>query len=58
MVLHSRLVRYVVPFLALLPAVWGDEVLDLQNEGRPQVDAMIAKSKTCTKEKLKVRREW
>jgi len=31
---------------------------DLQTKGRPAIDAAIAKSKTCTKEKLQVRREW
>jgi tyrosinase len=35
-----------------------DPVLALQNQGRPQIDAAIAKSATCTKDKLQVRREW
>ena len=51
--------RSSIAWLALLPLVWaGDVVLDLQNEGRSQVNAMVAKSKTCTKEKLQIRREW
>ncbi|KAL2256431.1 hypothetical protein VTK26DRAFT_1693 [Humicola hyalothermophila] len=36
----------------------GDAVLDLQNQGRPNIDAQIAKSATCTQDKLQVRREW
>jgi tyrosinase len=47
-----------VPWLLLAPLVTGDAVLDLQNKGRPAIDARIAKSATCTKEKLRVRREW
>ncbi|KAK1758292.1 hypothetical protein QBC47DRAFT_440839 [Echria macrotheca] len=47
-----------VPWLLLASLVCGDAVLDLQNKGRPAVDAQIAKSKTCTKDKLQVRREW
>ncbi|OAA60536.1 putative domain, di-copper centre [Niveomyces insectorum RCEF 264] len=39
-------------------ATKADAVLDLQKKGRPQLDAAIAKSKTCTKEKLEIRREW
>ena len=44
--------------LGLLGAVQGDAVKDLQDKGRPSIDAAIAKSKTCTKEKLQVRKEW
>ncbi|KAF2270213.1 Di-copper centre-containing protein [Lojkania enalia] len=36
----------------------ADAVGDLQAKGRPNIDAAIAKSKTCTKEKLQVRKEW
>lgn len=36
----------------------ADVVSDLATKGRPAVDAAIAKSTTCTKEKLQVRREW
>ncbi|KAL2268832.1 hypothetical protein VTJ83DRAFT_3678 [Remersonia thermophila] len=44
---------------ALLAGVASaDPVLDLQNQGRPQIDAALARSSTCTKEKLQVRREW
>ncbi|KAH6628199.1 hypothetical protein F5144DRAFT_493509 [Chaetomium tenue] len=48
----------VIPWLLLAGLVSGDAVLDLQNKGRPNIDAQLAKSKTCTKENLKVRREW
>jgi tyrosinase len=50
---------------ALLTVVWllsvlvsADAVGDLQTKGRAAVDAAIAKSTTCTKDKVKVRREW
>ncbi|KAL1841066.1 hypothetical protein VTJ49DRAFT_7450 [Mycothermus thermophilus] len=36
----------------LAGAASADPVLDLQNQGRPQIDAAIAKSSKCTKEKL------
>jgi tyrosinase len=38
--------------------VQADAVGDLQTKGRAAVDAAIAKSTTCTKDKLKVRKEW
>ncbi|KAH6854785.1 hypothetical protein B0I37DRAFT_39569 [Chaetomium sp. MPI-CAGE-AT-0009] len=47
-----------VPWLLLAGLASGDAVLDLQNKGRPNIDAQLAKSKTCTKENLQVRREW
>jgi len=47
-----------VPWLLLMSLVNGDAVSDLQNKGRTAIDAALAKSKTCTKEKLQVRREW
>ncbi|KAF2686250.1 Di-copper centre-containing protein [Lentithecium fluviatile CBS 122367] len=45
-----------VSFLSVL--VSGDAVGDLQTKGRAAVDATIAKSTTCTKDKVKVRKEW
>jgi tyrosinase len=36
----------------------ADAVSDLATKGRPAVDAVVAKSTTCTKDKLQVRREW
>lgn len=48
-----------MPWLLLTPdLVSGDAVKDLQDRGRPNLDAAIARSSTCTKEKLQVRREW
>ncbi|KAH8887627.1 Di-copper centre-containing protein [Thozetella sp. PMI_491] len=47
-----------VPWLLLSSLVSADVVLDLQKKGRPNVDAQLAKSTTCTKEKLQVRQEW
>ncbi|KAH7125506.1 hypothetical protein B0J11DRAFT_308009 [Dendryphion nanum] len=45
--------------LSLLSALCAaDAVSDLQTKGRPALDAQLAKSKTCTKDKLQVRREW
>jgi tyrosinase len=45
-----------ISFLSALCA--ADAVGDLQTKGRAALDAQLAKSKTCTKEKLQVRREW
>lgn len=39
-------------------AAYTDAVLDLQRKGRAQLDAALAQSKTCTKEKLSIRREY
>jgi tyrosinase len=36
----------------------ADAVGDLQTKGRAAIDAAIVKSATCTKDKLRVRREW
>ncbi|KAH7065964.1 hypothetical protein BKA63DRAFT_426984 [Paraphoma chrysanthemicola] len=36
----------------------ADVVSDLATKGRPNIDAAIAKSTTCTKDKLRVRKEW
>jgi tyrosinase len=45
--------------LSLLSAFCvADAVTDLQTKGRAAVDAEVAKSTTCTKDKLKVRKEW
>lgn len=38
--------------------VVADAVGDLQTKGRAAVDAAIAKSTICTKNKVKVRKEW
>lgn len=45
--------------LSVLSALCAaDAVSDLQQKGRAAVDAQIAKSTTCTKDKLQVRKEW
>jgi len=36
----------------------ADAVNDLEAKGRPALDAAMAKSTTCSKDKLAVRREW
>ncbi|KAK0656242.1 hypothetical protein B0T16DRAFT_316403 [Cercophora newfieldiana] len=54
----SALALLAVPWLLLMSLVSGDAVGDLQTKGRAALDAALAKSKTCTKEKLQVRREW
>ena len=36
----------------------ADPVRDLEIKGRVQLDALIAKSETCSQEKLLVRKEW
>jgi tyrosinase len=45
-----------VSLLSVLCA--ADAVSDLAAKGRPNIDAAIAKSTTCTKDKLRVRKEW
>lgn len=47
-----------VQWLLLVSFVSGDAVGDLLKKGRPSLDALVAKSKTCTKERLEIRREW
>lgn len=45
--------------LSLLSSlVVADAVSDLAAKGRPNVDAAIEKSTTCTKANLRVRKEW
>ena len=36
----------------------ADPVDDLATKGRPALDAQLAKSKACTEDKLRVRKEW
>ncbi|KUJ22160.1 Di-copper centre-containing protein [Mollisia scopiformis] len=38
--------------------VSADAVLDLQTKGKPALLAQLAKSTTCTKDKIMVRKEW
>lgn len=45
--------------LQLLSVVLAaDAVSELAAKGRASVDAVVAKSTTCTKDKLRVRKEW
>lgn len=44
--------------ILLATLVRGDAVSDLWNKGKPALDAQLTTSKTCTKDKLLVRREW
>jgi len=44
--------------LFLVVSVYGDAVSDLWDKGKAALDAQLAKSTTCTKDKLLVRREW
>jgi tyrosinase len=57
--LSLRAVYALLAFVSLLSTLCAaDAVSDLATKGRPAVDAVIAKSTTCTKDKLQVRREW
>ena len=52
-----RLLRFFSS-AALAGVVAADAVKDLQDQGRPALDAVIEQSTTCSKDKLEVRREW
>ncbi|KAF2477543.1 Di-copper centre-containing protein [Lindgomyces ingoldianus] len=54
----QRLFALLVSFSLLSAVCTADAVKDLQDKGRAAVDAVVAKSTTCTKDKLRVRREW
>lgn len=54
----ARLLLAAPGLLSLAGLAAADAVLDLQEKGRPNIDAQIALSETCTQEKLAVRREW
>ncbi|KAK4218933.1 hypothetical protein QBC37DRAFT_304492 [Rhypophila decipiens] len=47
-----------VSWLSLFGLVSADAVNDLFKKSKPNLDAQLAKSKTCTKDKLEVRKEW
>ncbi len=53
-----RLLELALSWAAIATLVSGDAVMDLVTKGRPQIDDYMATSKTCTKEKLRVRKEW
>lgn len=46
---------WLLLFVALASA---DAVTDLQTKGKPALLAQLAKSTTCTKDKIVVRKEW
>ncbi|KXX76751.1 Tyrosinase [Madurella mycetomatis] len=54
----SLVALLAAPWFMLSGLVSADAVADLEKQGRPSIDAQIAQSATCTKEKLQVRREW
>lgn len=54
----QRLYALLVALSLLSALCIADAVSDLQTKGRAAVDAEIAKSTTCTKDKLQVRKEW
>ncbi|KAK3383479.1 hypothetical protein B0T24DRAFT_688013 [Lasiosphaeria ovina] len=54
----SAFALLAVPWLLLIGLVCGDAVNDLETKGRVNLNTQLAKSKTCTKDKLEVRREW
>lgn len=54
-----RFLELVLSWAAMTSFVAADAVNDLENTGRKQIDAYIeSTSKTCTKDKLMVRKEW
>lgn len=57
--LSLKRVFAILASLSLLTVLCAaDAVGDLQTKGRSAVDAAIAKSTTCTKDKVRVRKEW
>lgn len=52
-----RFLRALAP-VALASIAAADVVNDLENEGRPALDAAMAASTTCSEDQLQVRREW
>jgi hypothetical protein len=59
MVQFGNLLSAAAPLLlALTSTVAGDAVVDLQKQGRVAVNAQVQQSKTCTKETLRIRKEW
>ncbi|KAH6653851.1 hypothetical protein BKA67DRAFT_676399 [Truncatella angustata] len=51
-------VLFTVQLLLFSSIVKADAVLDLWTKGLPSLEAQLAKSKTCTKDKLQIRKEW
>ena len=57
-IIMARFGLFALLAAAYVLPVFGVTVEELQRKGRLQVDARVAKSKTCTKENLQIRREW
>ena len=56
---HANMKLVAVNLLAIAGLAISDAVNDLETKGRTQINDYIAgSSKTCTKDKLMVRREW
>jgi tyrosinase len=53
-----RLDLAVVTLTVLLGPVSGSALNVLEEKGRVQLDVLLAESKTCTKDRLMIRREW
>lgn len=54
-----RVLGFALSWAAIASLATADAVNDLEDAGRKQIDEYIAStSKTCTKDKLLVRREW
>ncbi|KAI0201444.1 Di-copper centre-containing protein [Astrocystis sublimbata] len=54
----TRSATFCLHLLLLAAGVYGDAVSDLWDKGKAALDAQLAKSSTCTKENMLVRREW
>jgi tyrosinase len=54
-----RITSFALALAATVGLVSGDALSDLEAKGRTQIDSWIStKSTTCTKDKLRVRKEW
>lgn len=54
----ARIALVALQILLLSSIVDADAVLDLWTKGQPSLDAQLAKSTTCSKDKLQIRKEW
>lgn len=58
MMLRPTAIVFLAVQVLLCGFVHADAVLDLWTKGLPSLEAQLAKSATCTKDKLQVRKEW
>jgi tyrosinase len=56
--LHAKMYLLAPVVLFFAAQATADAVSDLQDKGRAAINAQLAKSTTCTKDKLLVRQEW